>query len=1072
MGVGLVDIFISYSSKHRDLTSKLAERLAAEGYTIWWDCGLESWGSYETQIRAALADARVVVVIWSEAASNSDWVYSEAKAANSAGKLVNALPKGLPYSLVRSPFDAHHIDVLDLDEPHRMLRSIRGAWEGRPGSRAKPLHESYRENYGIDLFEPKRTPLSRAAEDLGPSDLLQARHEAVDYIRGTGHLEEVLAWCRDPARRTAGRLIHGAGGFGKTRMMIEAARLLRAESWLAGFLPLPPESVDKEREAKARRQALEQVFALGDEPGVLLIIDYAEGRQGEARDLARLMTRRPAEATRPVRLVLLARGADWWREFFADLGQGEPVFRVPGQLLGDVQVITTIPEGQQRLDFFVSSVAAFEPHMKRMAETGSFTGWDGKQPDQARLKRIMREPSFARPLALQMEAMLFLASSSPEPGAIGVDTLLGRILDLEQAHWQKLLGPLPPERRRDLVRGVAQVTVVQGVTASDATQRLLMADGFYKGRRSAPVDVDGVLVDLHRVYGRAGGGVAPLEPDLLGEHHVVSLDRNAIELIEGCLSWIEAEPEDKRKILQQNLLTVLQRATQPEHGAVATQAEALLDHLIREHCQHLAMPLVAVMLDTPGALIALVQGALPHLDRPAVATLSDALPLHSLVLRTLAYAVARRCVDLARSIPVTPDQIAKSSTEKPKRTTAAVARSLDNLAIRAVNLGRRDEALFASQEAVDAYRELVEADPNGFLPDLASSLNIRGKMLSEAGRHDEALAASQQAVWTFFALAKVDPNAFRSDLALSRNNLGSDLTTLGRHDEALAVIQDAVSTYRDLAKTNPDAFLPFLAMSLANQGRTLSRFGRHAEALDTARDAVDAYRHLAKVNPDAFLPDLAMSLNNLGNILSDLWRDDEALATIQEAVDAFRSLVSANPDTFLPDLAMSLNNQGRALSDLGRCDEALTAIQEAVNTYRILVKANPDATLRELARSLVNEGRALSDLDRHDESLAVTAEAVAIYRTLAKASPDAFLPDLSMSLSNLGMRLSNLGRHYKALDCLREGLAIIAPFAEAHPDAHGALASALSRAHADAAELAGCEPDTELLKRIANAIGA
>jgi hypothetical protein len=42
---------------------------------------LESWGEYEVQITAALEAASVVVVIWSEGAAASNWVYSEAKVA-------------------------------------------------------------------------------------------------------------------------------------------------------------------------------------------------------------------------------------------------------------------------------------------------------------------------------------------------------------------------------------------------------------------------------------------------------------------------------------------------------------------------------------------------------------------------------------------------------------------------------------------------------------------------------------------------------------------------------------------------------------------------------------------------------------------------------------------------------------------------------------------------------------------------------------------------------------------------------------------------------------------------------
>ena len=59
-------IFISYSSKHRALTRELAEVIEGQyGMgSVWWDHALESRASYSEQIKAALEEARVVVVIW------------------------------------------------------------------------------------------------------------------------------------------------------------------------------------------------------------------------------------------------------------------------------------------------------------------------------------------------------------------------------------------------------------------------------------------------------------------------------------------------------------------------------------------------------------------------------------------------------------------------------------------------------------------------------------------------------------------------------------------------------------------------------------------------------------------------------------------------------------------------------------------------------------------------------------------------------------------------------------------------------------------------------------------------
>jgi tetratricopeptide (TPR) repeat protein len=61
-------------------------------------------------------------------------------------------------------------------------------------------------------------------------------------------------------------------------------------------------------------------------------------------------------------------------------------------------------------------------------------------------------------------------------------------------------------------------------------------------------------------------------------------------------------------------------------------------------------------------------------------------------------------------------------------------------------IGRRDDALTPTQEAVTIYRALAENNPAAYLPDLAMSLNNLGNRLSDIGRHDDALAVWPNAI--------------------------------------------------------------------------------------------------------------------------------------------------------------------------------------------------------------------------------------------------------------------------------------------------------------------------------------
>ncbi len=264
-----------------------------------------------------------------------------------------------------------------------------------------------------------------------------------------------------------------------------------------------------------------------------------------------------------------------------------------------------------------------------------------------------------------------------------------------------------------------------------------------------------------------------------------------------------------------------------------------------------------------------------------------------------------------------------------KEEAVELARLLHNLGVVFSALGLREEALAATQEAVEIHRALVAAQPQAFRPDLARSLNNLAADFAALGYREEALKAAQEAVEIFRPLAQADPEAFLSYLADSLSNLGNALSALGRQEEALEATREAVEIYRALAQADPEAFLPKLADSFHNLGVRLLSLGRQ-EALDVARKATNLYRKLVKMNPQAFLPDLAMSLNHLGVVLSEAGLRREALKAAREAVKIYRALAVVNPQAFLPELARSLLTHGRVLMGLSRPAEAAEAFAEGL----------------------------------------------------------------------------------------------------------------------------------------------
>jgi hypothetical protein len=106
----MADIFISYSRKHAQLTVDLARDLEAEGYTTWWDTSLLPDDVFFPEtIRAEIAAAKAVIVIWAEHSITSRWVYSDANEGFKQGKLLQVRDPALGPSKVPVPFNSGNI---------------------------------------------------------------------------------------------------------------------------------------------------------------------------------------------------------------------------------------------------------------------------------------------------------------------------------------------------------------------------------------------------------------------------------------------------------------------------------------------------------------------------------------------------------------------------------------------------------------------------------------------------------------------------------------------------------------------------------------------------------------------------------------------------------------------------------------------------------------------------------------------------------------------------------------------------------------------------------------------------
>src|SRR5215469_133866 len=87
----MTDIFISYASLDRPRVKPLVDALQQQGWSVWWDRTILAGKTFDRVIEAALKDSRCVIVLWSGASIESDWVLTEADEGKRRAILVPAM---------------------------------------------------------------------------------------------------------------------------------------------------------------------------------------------------------------------------------------------------------------------------------------------------------------------------------------------------------------------------------------------------------------------------------------------------------------------------------------------------------------------------------------------------------------------------------------------------------------------------------------------------------------------------------------------------------------------------------------------------------------------------------------------------------------------------------------------------------------------------------------------------------------------------------------------------------------------------------------------------------------------
>jgi hypothetical protein len=112
----MADIFISYAHEDRERAKALAQALAEQGWSVWWDRHIPGGQRFHEVIERELAAARCVIALWSTAALDSPWVREEAQDGLDRQILVPA-----KIETVRLPIGFRTVQTADLSN-----------WKGNP----------------------------------------------------------------------------------------------------------------------------------------------------------------------------------------------------------------------------------------------------------------------------------------------------------------------------------------------------------------------------------------------------------------------------------------------------------------------------------------------------------------------------------------------------------------------------------------------------------------------------------------------------------------------------------------------------------------------------------------------------------------------------------------------------------------------------------------------------------------------------------------------------------------------------------------------------------------------------
>lgn len=389
-------------------------------------------------------------------------------------------------------------DRKDLEELLRGAYKDLAVW--RDSSEASNLRQILDETINLEsILKDPWLDLSLDIVRDRPGKLLPAYYETVPFDSESRReeLRDLESWCINRADRSLW-LIHGEGGSGKTRLMLEwCQRLEEDHGWHAGFLD--------PKVALAEPAALRPIFK-GLAPR-LIVVDYAEQHPDAAQRLIEQLSERKSGPK--IRLVLLTRRVpDWWWNLRRRSDALDDLLSASSSRL----LPPLFCQGPARANALSEAVQVFSDLL-------------GKEPPIGDLKVDLDDRKFNNALFLYMEALSIVYGDAPERRY----DILETILTHERRFWQKEIDALNLDKTgREALEDaigplISAVTLLKEVPSSLDAQNLVNAITNDGGLQLDDLRLKPVLLSvLRRICATGNDSFAALQPDLLGEQLIES----------------------------------------------------------------------------------------------------------------------------------------------------------------------------------------------------------------------------------------------------------------------------------------------------------------------------------------------------------------------------------------------------------------------------------------------------------------------------------------------------------------------------------------------------------------------